>query len=177
MVQEQTPSDPPLTLNAALKRRFVLGIGLFTLGWIITLNLVPIINATSLPPATKATLSSFLIVALPKFFLVGAIAIMGRPGFDYLKSAIGMKIRPVQTVSPLRHRIGLTLFVMALLVSNIMAYTGQILPRPPWSSSQVALVCDLILLASLFILGGNFWDKIRALFVREAIVAFPEPTK
>lgn len=27
---------------------------------------------------------------------------------------------------------------------------------------------DLLLLASLFVLGGNFWDKIRSLFVYHA---------
>jgi hypothetical protein len=29
-------------------------------------------------------------------------------------------------------------------------------------------------LASLFVLGGDFWDKLRALFVREARAVFPE---
>ena len=33
---------------------------------------------------------------------------------------------------------------------------------------------DIILLLSLFVLGGNFWDKLRALFIRDAKVAFPE---
>jgi len=27
---------------------------------------------------------------------------------------------------------------------------------------------------SLFVLGGNFWDKLRALFIRDASVVFPE---
>jgi len=29
-------------------------------------------------------------------------------------------------------------------------------------------------LTSLFVLGGDFWDKLRALFVRRARAAFPE---
>ena len=33
---------------------------------------------------------------------------------------------------------------------------------------------DIILLLSLFVLGGNFWDKLRALFIRDAKVVFPE---
>ena len=32
---------------------------------------------------------------------------------------------------------------------------------------------DLILLASLFVLGGDFWDKIRSLFIHDAEVHFP----
>jgi hypothetical protein len=31
----------------------------------------------------------------------------------------------------------------------------------------------LMMLASLFVLGGDFWDKLRALFIREAKVQFP----
>ena len=27
---------------------------------------------------------------------------------------------------------------------------------------------------SLFVLGGDFWDKLRALFVRQAKAVFPE---
>jgi hypothetical protein len=30
-----------------------------------------------------------------------------------------------------------------------------------------------MLLASLFVLGGEFWDKLRALFVHGARAAFP----
>ena len=29
-------------------------------------------------------------------------------------------------------------------------------------------------IASLFVLGGDFWDKLRALFVRDAKAVFPE---
>jgi hypothetical protein len=38
---------------------------------------------------------------------------------------------------------------------------------------EKAAITDVMLIASLFVLGGRFWDKIRALFVREATVAFP----
>jgi len=31
-----------------------------------------------------------------------------------------------------------------------------------------------MLIASLFVLGGNFWDKLRALFDADARVVFPK---
>ena len=31
-----------------------------------------------------------------------------------------------------------------------------------------------MLIASLFVLGGNFWDKLRAVFVADARVVFPK---
>lgn len=35
---------------------------------------------------------------------------------------------------------------------------------------------DALLLISLFVLGGEFWDKLRALFIHQAKVRFPEET-
>jgi hypothetical protein len=32
---------------------------------------------------------------------------------------------------------------------------------------------DVITLASLFVLGGDFWDKVRALFLHDARAVFP----
>jgi hypothetical protein len=40
----------------------------------------------------------------------------------------------------------------------------------------VNLCADAAFLASLFLLGGDFWDKLRSLFVREARVTFPAQT-
>ena len=34
----------------------------------------------------------------------------------------------------------------------------------------VAIIGDLLLVSSLFVLGGEFWDKVRALFIRDARV-------
>ena len=35
---------------------------------------------------------------------------------------------------------------------------------------------DLLLLTSLFVLGGDFWDKLRALFFHQAKAVFPQTT-
>jgi hypothetical protein len=32
---------------------------------------------------------------------------------------------------------------------------------------------DLLFVASLLVLGGNFWDKLRSLFVYDAVAHFP----
>lgn len=38
---------------------------------------------------------------------------------------------------------------------------------------QLQLLGDLMFFASFFVLGGNFWEKIRALFLRNSRVAYP----
>jgi hypothetical protein len=37
----------------------------------------------------------------------------------------------------------------------------------------VDILLDVMLVASLFVLGGNFWDKLRTLFVADARAVFP----
>ena len=64
------------------------------------------------------------------------------------------------------------MFVAALLFSFLEPYVFfRQVAAPP--DVRYALAIDLLLLASLFVLGGNFWDKIRALFIREAKAQFP----
>ncbi|GJD53856.1 hypothetical protein OPKNFCMD_6635 [Methylobacterium crusticola] len=36
---------------------------------------------------------------------------------------------------------------------------------------------DITQVASVFVLGGSFWDKLRALFIRDAGVIFPDRAK
>ena len=45
-------------------------------------------------------------------------------------------------------------------------------PRPA-STVPTAIITDAVFVVSLFVLGGGFWDKLRALFVRTASVVFP----
>ena len=66
----------------------------------------------------------------------------------------------------MRHAIGLVMFTLPLLTSMLEPYVDQIWPgfRPRlW---QAQLLGDVMLVASFFVLGGDFWNKLRALFVR-----------
>ena len=53
-------------------------------------------------------------------------------------------------------------------------YLGDMLPLFRRHTVSAGIIGDVILLLSLFVLGGNFWDKLRALFIRDASVVFPE---
>ena len=161
VTKEGTVAPPP-------KRRLAAGASVFVLGWIVTFAVVRIITTSSLP----SSLIPIVIFVAPKVGVLAAIAIMGKPGFAYLKRLVFGYLKPAAEVSPARHRIGIVMFVAALLFSFLEPY---VFLRPDSASPDVryALAIDLLLLASLFVLGGNFWDKIRALFIREAEVTFP----
>lgn len=173
----QTPGVPPAAGDPRQKRRLVLGVAVWVAGWILGLGLMPLVNGSALSEGLKTTLNGVLLLGFPKLFLVLAVAIMGKPGFAYLKSLIGGHLRrfaPAATVSPLRYRIGLILFVTVIVLSSIGPYVvptaGSLRMQHP---HLVAMAGDLLMVISLFLLGGDFWDKLRALFVREAKAVFP----
>jgi hypothetical protein len=161
MAVDETLSPPPTG-------RLVAGVTVFVVGWIVTLAVVQVISRSSLP----SSLIPIVMFVAPKVGVLAAVAIMGKPGFAYLKRLAFGYLKPTADVSPTRHRVGIVMFVTAVLLSFIEPY-GFFRSDAAARGVRYALAIDLLLLASVFVLGGNFWDKIRALFVREATVHFP----
>ena len=89
-----------------------------------------------------------------------------------MKTLVFGYLKPTSDVSATRHRVGVVMFVTAVLLSFIEPY-GFLRSDAAARGVRYVLAIDLLLLASVFVLGGNFWDKIRALFVRDATVHFP----
>jgi hypothetical protein len=157
--------------------RLYAGIAVFAAGWIIGLGLVPFVTGSTLTTSVKATLTTLLVVVIPKLFLVGAIAILGKPGFAYLKSVVFgffKKAAPPSEVGPWRYRLGLVMFLSPFFLGLLITYIGPVLPGGAESTAKYEKLSDVLQMLSLFVLGGDFWDKLRALFVRNANAVFPE---
>jgi len=155
--------------------RFRLGITCFIVAFGIHLiTLIAVIAGAG--PGTVAAIAA-MNFALNKILLLATVAVLGKPGFNRLKQmvlgAIG-QYGPPQEVGPTRYTIGLVLFVIPILIGWVGPYLGDMVPLLRRYSVSAAIVGDMILLLSLFVLGGNFWDKLRALFIRDARVVFPE---
>jgi hypothetical protein len=138
--------------------------------------LVPVVASLDLPAETKATISGLLVLGIPQVLMFLAVALVGKPGFQFLKARIlgaVMKLGPPRTVGPTRYRIGLVLFVLPLLLAFVSPYASELAPELGTPGLVVGAVGDLTLLVSLFVLGGDFWDKLRSLFVYEARARFP----
>jgi len=153
--------------------RLALGATIFGLGMICPV-FVPLVAATELPAAWKAGLSGLLLLGIPEIFTLAAVAVLGKPGFDYLRGRIFAFLRrlaPPKRVGPTRYRIGLVLFALPLLLGWLGPYLiPHALSAEP--GLPVHIAGDVLLLASLFVLGGDFWDKLRALFVHGAVARF-----
>lgn len=159
------------------KSRLVLGAAIFLTGSLSPL-LVPLIATSELSAGWKTAISGLLLVGIPELALVAAIGILGKAGFNYLKSKLFgffKKYGPPAKVSPTRYRVGLVLFVLPILVGWLLPYGAHLLPFYQESRIMINVMLDLIFISSVFVLGGDFWDKIQSLFIQEARVQFPTP--
>jgi len=157
--------------------RFYIGIALFVLSLIAPV-FIPLVAATGLSTELKTAISGLLVVGLPQVFMIGAIAVLGKPGFQFIKQRLFgylKKFGPPREVSRARYRVGLVMFCLPLAIGWLGPYLAGRIPGYAEHRIPIGIIGDVLFLASLFVLGGEFWDKLRALFVHEAQVRFPEP--
>jgi hypothetical protein len=172
-------SPHPTQTERPTAGRLFLGGAIFVVGQLMPLG-VPVVTSSDLAGTWKTILSTLLFIA-PELFLLLAVAILGKQGFNYLtgiiKKTLGRffaKHGPPEVVSPRRYRIGLVMFVVPLLLAWATPYFQHHLPGFEARPILYAVSGDLLLIASVFVLGGEFWDKLRALFIHGARAQFPD---
>lgn len=153
--------------------RFKLGI--FILCLVPTLwLLVPIAASLDVPGSRIAALTGALFI-VNKVLLLLVVAVMGKAGFQEMKKRLfgyvaGLAPAADVEISPTRHRIGLLMFCLPLISSFLEPYLDAFAPGLRPHSWALQLLGDALLVGSFFVLGGNFWEKLRALFIRKARV-------
>ncbi len=167
------PPEPPpagwrLKLSAVL------------LGLSILLPLVgiAIVAALGLSKTMTASVSGGLLLT-GEILGITAVAIIGKSGFALIKKKVFAFLKqygPPEKVSRRRYRIGLVMFCTPILFGWVSIYAGAYIPGFTNNPILYALGGDLFLLASLFVLGGDFWDKIYSLFIHNAEVHFSQPS-
>lgn len=167
--------NPMAPGNSANRFNARLGLGLAVLVTSNLLFIVPFLIQEHWPGWLKAVAGSMLLA--PDIGTLAAVAIMGKKNFERIVSTVKRWLasnKPAGNVGPVRHFIGLVLFLSPLVATYVQGYAPEWLPdRSPWRL-YANIASDLVFITSLFVLGGDFWDKLRALFVREARAVFPE---
>ncbi len=156
--------------------RFRLGIGFFVFGWCMPL-FIPLVAASDLSTEWKAVVSGLLAVGGPEVMSLVSIAFLGKAGFNYIKArlfALFKRAAPPEQVSRMRYRFGILIWVLLILFGYFVAYAPDAIPGYEENRIAMNLVADAFFVASFFILGGDFWDKFRALFIYEAKAMIPD---
>ena len=154
--------------------RLKLGVALLILGLIMPAGTL-FVAATDWPVAVKTVLSSIFLFGF-EIMIFPAVALMGKDNFDRIwagATRVLKTLKPAGDVSKRRYTIGLYMLVIPILYAWIASYAPSWLPEDYVLRVWVNVGLDLVALASLFVLGGDFWDKVRALFLHDARVVSP----
>lgn len=155
-----SPTKPP-------KGRLIAGTIVFISGFLSPL-LIPVVLASNLSSGLKTTLTGLLAIGIPEIFMVIAATILGKEGFSYLKQKIWSwfkKHGPPDHVSKGRYRLGLVLFCIPLILAWALPYFGHYIPNYKSIDLWFFIIGDVMFIISFFVLGGDFWEKLRSLFV------------
>jgi hypothetical protein len=170
-------TEDPQVNTPAVGWRFKIGIALFALSFVPPLFGIPLLAMMDLSTTITATLSGVMLVGAEVIGLV-SVAVMGKEGFDYIKSRVFgffKRYGPPDEVSRGRYIFGLVLFTLPLLFGWAADYMDDLIPGFLGNEIVFYVGGDLMFLSSLFVLGGDFWDKLRSLFVHGARAVFPKP--
>jgi hypothetical protein len=102
--------------------------------------------------------------------MVLAAAVLGKQGFALLKQklfALLHKHTAPAAVSVGRYRFGLVMFCIPLLAGWLSPYLVRVLPALSLEQGSLMplILLDLMFASSFLVLGADFWEKIRRLFV------------
>ena len=155
--------------------RIKTGIAIFiaSIAWPV---LLPVLWLLGLSAQYIAAFTGAMVVAA-EVMIIAAAAISGKKGFAYIKQRIFGVIKsygPPQVVSAARYKTGLVMFTLPLLYGFLSPYIDKYLPGMTDYRLVYAVVGDIFLLVGLFLLGGDFWGKLRALFIHNAVVKIPD---
>ena len=147
--------------------RLRLGTGLFFLGLIFPV-FIPLALKIEMSAGMKTAVTGMMAVGIPDLMWIAAAAVLGKEGFKAIRNKFFgyfKKFGPPQEVGKTRYRIGLVMFVLPLLFGWMEPYTTTILPGYQSYRLVYNISGDVLFISSFFVLGGDFWDKLQALFV------------
>jgi hypothetical protein len=146
---------------------------ILSIAWPVVVPVMPLLGYSG---TAIATFSGAMLVIAELMMLAG-VAIAGKEGFAYIKAKVFGLLKsygPPKTVGRSRYTFGLVLFMLPILLGWAGPYFGGYLPGFVENNFTYSVVGDLMLLTSLFVLGGDFWEKLRSLFVHRAYAVIPD---
>ncbi len=166
MSKEKSSSElqPP-----ELKRgiRLYAGIAAMVLAIILPVFVV-VVPHLGLSTGWAIIISAGLFVGGPEILTLVAVALLGKETLRYFTYRIKKALWGVvmeRPVSRAQYYFGLVLFLGSILPLYVYGYFPSILPEG--ERTHILVAADLTFIISMFIMGGEFWEKIQKIFIWE----------
>ena len=115
------------------------------------------------------------IILIAELAFIASVALLGRPFLEMLKAKFKVWFTqrqpafppPPCPISKLRHAAGITMLIASFLpyfVAEFMLILGYIGIHHIRFIIAMLLSSDILCVASLFVLGGEFWERLKKLF-------------
>jgi hypothetical protein len=158
-------SPPP-----ALKKdwRFYAGITAMVLAVVMPLCAL-VVPMLGLSTTQSALLAGVLLAGGPEVLCILAVALLGKDTFRYFTHRVMTALRRAvidQPASKARYYTGLVVILLSWLPAYIYAYSPTLMPGGD-ERIYVLAAMDLAFVVSVFLMGGEFWEKVRRIFVYE----------
>jgi len=148
---------------------YYLGLLFFVLYLVMPL-FIPLVPTLGFNKAITGILMSGFVIGGPELMMVIAIALWGKATFDFfMEKLFGLlkRLAPSGSVSAGRYYFGLVLLIFSCIPSWILAYFPAFVGDA--IRIYILLTFDIVFIISFFVLGGDFWEKIRSLFMPNPI--------
>jgi len=73
-----------------------------------------------------------------------------------------------------RFRFGLFMLLIHVIYANLTFYAPDFILGYSENRITMTLIADFLFIVTLFVLGGNFWEKLRALLFYDAKAYIPK---
>lgn len=157
-------------MNTSQQARLIIGAIVLIVGFLSPL-LIPFVLDSGLSTSMVSVLSGLLAFGIPELFMILAVAIMGKQGYQYLKDKAMKWLTRVSPdrVSINRYRLGIVMFCIPIIFGFLKPYLAHYIPSLEEVPLPATIAMDFMLLLSLFVLGGDFWEKLKGLFLYDII--------
>jgi len=148
------------------KNRLIFGGTIIVVGFLSPL-LIPFVASLDWSIGLKGAISGLLALGIPEVFMIIGVAVLGKDGYQFLKEKLFgflKQFAPPDEVSLTRYRIGLVMLCLPLFFAWAHPFASQLIPSLKILPIWCYVAGDVTLIGSFFVLGGNFWDKLRGLF-------------
>ena len=153
--------------------KYYLGITLFVYCWLPYVFLAVVLPFLPVSDVEAVSIATGLVMSAETSFLI-SIALLGKPFIHLLKAKVRIwflrkdVVAAPRPVGRVRHYIGATLMLVSFIVpyylTELALFVGFVEKHGHRDLLILLIVGDALFIASFFILGGDFWGRLKTLF-------------